>query len=82
MKVMRRQVPIVKPQMIRNEDGTVTINLPRGWEVDGLNDEEGGQPNGAGVIEDNGNREWFREEDTTHVRGVLSAYGPWEPVKR
>lgn len=46
-----------------------------GWEADV--EEEGGQPNGIGEIEDNYSREWFDPERESHHRTTLTIHGPW-----
>lgn len=46
-----------------------------GWHIEA--DREGGQPNGAGEIEDSDYREWYSEEREDHHRYVFTFTGPW-----
>lgn len=47
----------------------------QGWEAD--SEEEGGQPNGIGEIEDNYSREWFDPERESHHRQAWDFHSPW-----
>jgi hypothetical protein len=67
-------------RLLNRED----VHLPDGWTLD--IEQEGGQPNGIGEIEDNYSREWFNPDNETHRRSVINITGPWvegptEPVR-
>lgn len=49
--------------------------LPEGWQV--WEDIEGGQPNGAGTIEESHYREWFEDDRESHHRITFTVEGPW-----
>ncbi|GAW50591.1 MULTISPECIES: hypothetical protein [unclassified Nocardioides] len=49
--------------------------LPDGWQIEA--EDEGGQPNGSGEIEESNYREWFSPERETHHRTVITLTGPW-----
>lgn len=48
------------------------------WAAEVEDEEEGGQPNGAGEIEPSDFREWFTDERESHHRRKVTLYGPWE----
>ena len=52
------------------------LDLPDGWEIE--DEQQGGQPNGSGVIEHSDAREWFTVQRETHHRRVITLWGPWE----
>lgn len=71
------QITINLSELENTDVGDYTVG---NWYIS--NDIEGGQPNGAGEIEESGARDWYTDDRETHHRLVVTLYGPWRPGAR